>query len=360
MEAALYDPEHGFYETGGRAGGRQGHFLTSPETGGLFGAVVARALDRWWRELGRPDPYIVVEAGAGPGTLARTILASQPECAGSLRYVLVERSATQRASYNERLPLEDPAFVLPPRTPDEGDVPAEPGAGAGTGPLCTGLAELPRIAGTPVVVLANELLDNLPLDLAEHRGGRWQEVRIDVSAAGTVREALVPLDEARADVLEHLVPDPPAGGRVPLQRAAKVWLQDALATAGEGGRLVVIDYASRSPDLVRRTQDTWLRTYSDHGRGSAHLERLGEQDITCEVALDQLALVKPPTEVVNQAEWLRSQGLDDVVAKARETWEVRAHLGDLEALRARSHINEAQALTDPAGLGAFQVITWQL
>jgi SAM-dependent MidA family methyltransferase len=70
LEAALYDPATGFYETGGRAG-RRGDFLTSPEVGPLFGAVVARALDRWWDGLGRPDPFVVVDAGAGPGTLAR-------------------------------------------------------------------------------------------------------------------------------------------------------------------------------------------------------------------------------------------------------------------------------------------------
>ena len=37
----------------GRAGG---DFVTSPEVGPLFGALVARALDRWWRELGEPGP----------------------------------------------------------------------------------------------------------------------------------------------------------------------------------------------------------------------------------------------------------------------------------------------------------------
>ncbi|HEX8803821.1 MAG TPA: hypothetical protein VF743_06500, partial [Acidimicrobiales bacterium] len=40
VERALYDPDGGFYESGGgSAGGRGGHFLTSPEVGGLFGAV---------------------------------------------------------------------------------------------------------------------------------------------------------------------------------------------------------------------------------------------------------------------------------------------------------------------------------
>ena len=50
VDAALYAPGLGFYETGGRAG-RRGAFLTSPEVGPLFGAVVARALiARTWAE----------------------------------------------------------------------------------------------------------------------------------------------------------------------------------------------------------------------------------------------------------------------------------------------------------------------
>ncbi|TMK87491.1 MAG: class I SAM-dependent methyltransferase, partial [Actinobacteria bacterium] len=51
---------------------------------------MARALDDWWRDMGEPDPYVVVEAGAGAGTLARHVLDAQPRCAPALRYVLVE------------------------------------------------------------------------------------------------------------------------------------------------------------------------------------------------------------------------------------------------------------------------------
>jgi SAM-dependent MidA family methyltransferase len=46
---------------------------------------VARALDTWWVELGRPDPYTVVEAGAGTGALANSVLAAEPACRSALR-----------------------------------------------------------------------------------------------------------------------------------------------------------------------------------------------------------------------------------------------------------------------------------
>ena len=59
VERALYGPD-GFYEQGGRAGRRGASFVTSPEVGPLFGAVLARALDRWWDDAGRPDEWVVI------------------------------------------------------------------------------------------------------------------------------------------------------------------------------------------------------------------------------------------------------------------------------------------------------------
>ncbi len=357
LEHALYDPTTGFYETGGRAGGRAGDFLTSPEVGGLFGAVVAEALDTWWRSMGAPDPYVVVEAGAGPGTLCRTVLAAAPECAAALRYVLVERSAAQRRLHAGKLRLEDPALAFAPVDPDtESPVP-----GAPAGPICVSLAEMPRVAG-PVVVLANELLDNLPFGLAERGGGRWHEVRVDLATAadGVERlvETLVPLAPERATVLDRLAPDAAAGARVPLQDAARAWLRDALGIAGPHGRVVVVDYAATSAELAGRPQEQWLRTFRAHARGGGPLDALGLQDVTCEVAVDQLALVRQPSIVTTQADWLRAHGIDELVAAARATWAERAHLGDLAAVAARSRVSEAEALLDLGGLGAFRVVEW--
>ncbi len=359
LERALYDTDGGFYEAGGRAGGRHGDFLTSPEVGGLFGAVVARALDAWWRAMGSPDPYVVVEAGAGPGTLCRTVLAAEPECAPALRYVLVERSAAQRRLHAEKLRLEDPALAFAPVDPDT----EAPVAGSPTGPICVSLAELPRVAGS-AVVLANELLDNLPFGLAERGAEGWNDVRVDLDpaaeAGGADRlvEVVVPLSEDRAARLQRLAPAARPGARAPLQDAACTWLRDALAVAGPRGRVVVIDYASTTAELAERPQAEWLRTYRGHARGGGPLDRLGAQDVTCEVAADQLALVRPPATNVCQSDWLRTHGIDAMVDDARRTWSKRAHIGDLVALSARSRVTESDALLDPTGLGAFRVLEW--
>ena len=332
MDAALYDADHGFYATSGAAG-RRGDFLTSPEVGPLFGAVVARALDTWWRAAGEPDPYVVVEAGAGAGTLALAVLAAQPVCLRALRYVLVERSVGLRARHRDHLTLESAAHAFAPdRTEDEVE---ERALDLPVGPIVVSLAELPRIRAD--VVLANELLDNLPVDLVEGQ----HEVRVGLDDERLV-ETLVPTTSTLG-----------AGGRVPVQTAASQWVREARTI---GSRVVVFDYADTTSSMATRPSTEWLRTYRAHHRGGAVLDELGTQDITCEVAVDQLP---PPATNVAQAEWLRVNGLDELVAEGRAVWRESAHLGDLEAMKARSRITEAEALTDPAGLGAFRVLEWQ-
>ncbi|MEY2452599.1 MAG: hypothetical protein QOD92_2173 [Acidimicrobiaceae bacterium] len=334
MDLALYDPEYGFYAAHGSAG-RRGDFITSPEVGPLFGAVVAGALDAWWQAAGAPDPFVVVEAGAGAGTLARSVLAAAPRCAPALRYVLVERSERLRARHGEYLALESATHAFAPdREEDDHDASA---IDLPTGPIVVSLAELPRVRAH--VVLANELLDNLTVDLLDRTGERTCEVRVGLDG-DRLTEVLVPSELS----IER--------GREPVQAAAARWVHEARAL---GGRVVVIDYADTTPSMAARPWTEWLRTYRSHERGSHPLSDLGLQDITCEVAVDQLPA---PTSNVSQAEWLRSHGIDALVEEGRAIWAARAHIGDLEAMKARSRITEAEALTDQSGLGAFRVLEW--
>jgi SAM-dependent MidA family methyltransferase len=102
-----------------------------------------------------------------------------------------------------------------------------------------------------------------------------------------------------------------------------------------------------------------VRTYRAHARGDHPLDDPGGQDVTCEVAVDQLeAAAGQPLAARSQAEFLRAHGVEALVEEGRRTWAERAHVGDLDAVRARSRVQEADALLDPAGLGGFRVIEW--
>jgi len=305
--------------------------------GPLFGVLVGRALDGWWRDLDRPDPFVVVEAGAGIGTLARSVLAAAPECSPALRWVCVERSAPLRAHAASTLPVEPLAHVL--------------GAAAGGGPVVTVLDDLPAGPFTGIV-LANELLDNLPPVIAERTAGGWAEVRVGEDQ-GRLVEVLVPSPEVTR-AAQRWASGASVGSRVPLARQAARWVARARASL-DAGWVVCVDYgATTTAELAERGFDGWLRTYRAHGRGGGWLEDLGAQDITCDVPVDQLQ----PSAIELQAAWLNRLGIDDLADEARLAWHSRAAIGDLTALRARSRVNEAEALTDEAGLGAFLVLDW--
>lgn len=356
VDCLLYG-EDGFFASGAGAG-RRADFLTSPEIGPLFGAVVARALDAEWRRLGRPDPFMVIEAGAGRGALAAAILEAGPDCLGALRYVCVERSAVLRDRVTELLAVEPSANVFGAVV--HGDDPDDDASViAGTGPVVAVLDELPLVTLTGVV-LANELLDNLPFRLLERSAEGWSEVLVGVGVDGdALVEVLVAAPTRAAAEARRLAPDARVGARLPLQHEAATWLRRALAVL-ERGRVVLIDYADVSPSLAARPWQEWLRTYRSHGRGGLPLATPGEQDVTCEVAIDQLARVRRPDSDRSQAEWLAVHGIDELVTAAREAWQARAHIGDLEALRHRSRVTEAAALTDPTGPGAFRVLEWTI
>jgi hypothetical protein len=57
---------------------------------------------------------------------------------------------------------------------------------------------------------------------------------------------------------------------------------------------------------------------------------------------------------------LRDHGIEELVDAARQAWQERAAIGDLQALTARSRVSEGAALTDLTGLGAFRVVEWRM
>lgn len=297
----------------GRAG-RRGDFITSPEVGPLFGAVLARWIDAEFDRLGQPDDFRVVEVGAGPGTLARAILHSSPKWTG--RYVAVELSAAQRASH-----------------PD-------------------GVISVAALDEQPIhgVVIANELLDNLPFRLAVFDGG-WREAFVDVADDGSLREQL----GAAPGEWAWLPQRAPLGARVPIQQQATAWVSKMQAQL-IGGTLLAFDYCTAlTSELAGIPWRDWLRTYRGHESGEHYLRNTGQQDITTQVCLDQFP---PPSALRTQAQFLSRWGIDDLVAEGRAQWAAEASAPTLASLRMRSRISEAESLLDPTGLGAFRALEW--
>lgn len=381
MEGALYDPATGFFGSvdddyraaggygrvpgsrsrsangNGQAGGAHGDFITSPETGPLFGLLIARYLYRCWERIGCPDHFDVVEYAAGRGALAITVRAAVREddtwskFAAALRYHMVERSERLRTMQTEHLDIT-PVGTIDPTT---------------VGPLFHSHADGSTLPSDADVVLANELLDNVPFALFERVGidapdiPDWLQVMVGEpgGSSNTWFEHLQPGDNEDALLLRRLAPDAPLGARAPLQVRAADWLRGALDLVGSVGTVVVIDYCRNTADMAMVDQSEWLRTYCGHDRAGSPLECPGSRDITVDVAVDQLSLVRRPTENHSQADWLSDLGIDELVEEGREIWRASAAAPGLAAIRARSRVSEAEALCDPDGLGAFRVLIWQ-
>jgi SAM-dependent MidA family methyltransferase len=318
MELALYGVEGFYTKPDGGSAGRRGDFITSPEVGPLFGAVIARYLDAEWERIGRPEPFVVVDGGAGPGTLARSVLAAAPACAGALRYVAVEVSPAQCARH-------------PDGIESRVDLPDEPFDG---------------------VVIANELLDNLPFRLAVFDNG-WREAYVGLADDGRFVEIL----SAPFDPLPRgLATTAPFGARAPLVDRAAAFVDDARRRVRRGS-VVVIDYGTPlTAMLAARPWRDWLRTYRGNERGEHYLVAPGTQDITIEVPFDQLP---EPDAMRAQSQFLQRWGIDELVEEGKRVWTEQAARPGLDAMRMRSRISEAEALLDPDGLGGFLVAEWR-
>jgi SAM-dependent MidA family methyltransferase len=315
MGLALYG-EGGFYQDGGKAG-RRGDFITSPEVGPLFAAVIARYLDDCWTELGCPNSFDVVEVGAGPGTLARGIFDAQPQCLSAMKYVAVEISKSQRAMHPD---FVESAEEFPDRA----------------------------IKG---VVLANELLDNLPFKLFVF-DGTWKEAFVGFDHSGRFVEVLRNVN----NIPEVLPKSAPLGSRAPIQVAAAQWLLSVSQKLSRG-KVLVFDYCSESTsEIAVSPWREWLRTYKNHEHGEHYLLEPGSQDITSQVMIDQLLSEFPGLTVIPQTDWLQKWGINQLVSEGSKYWEEHKSSPDIAALKMCSRKVEAQVLTESNELGSFSVL----
>jgi NADH dehydrogenase [ubiquinone] 1 alpha subcomplex assembly factor 7 len=241
MDLALYGPG-GFYDQ--PPVGRGGHFLTSPHVHPVFAELLLRAVLDLRDRLGRPEPLPIVEVGAGDGTLAATLLRLLEERGGpAVDYAVVERSPGARAA------LAD----LPVRVIER-----------------MGVAEHPDA----MVVVANELLDNLPFRRVRGTSDGAVEIRIDADRDGFV-EVDVPCDAKVAKFVAEQGPLAPSQEViVPIGALGFV---DELATTIRRGYALLIDYGSA------RGPASDVHGYREHRVLEDVLRDPGSADITAGV-----------------------------------------------------------------------------
>lgn len=309
MEVALYHPNGGYY-TQDRQDPAHRDYYTSPSAHPAFSALVAVQLEVMWRALGEPDPFYVVEMGAGSGLMAQDITDYVGQhlspFAQSMRYFTVDKA---------------------------GD-------------------DAPR--GVVGCVLSNELIDAFPVHRFEIEDGGLVELFVDVDADGRFHsvpaEPSTPLLAQRLGKLGLELPD---GTRSEINLRIGEWAR-RVSEIIERGFVVTIDYGHEAKELYspERSRGT-LQTYYKHTSGSSPYQWIGRQDITAHVdfttVIDEGRDVGlKPLSLMTQAEYLNQLGL--------KVWADRLRDRDISPRDVRANATALRDLIDPEGLGGFKVL----
>lgn len=160
MEACLADPRSGYYVTR-QPIGATGDFITAPEISQIFGELIGAWAVAVWQAMGAPSAVVVAELGPGRGTLMADALRawrSAPDFLAGVSAALIETSPVLRAAQHEAL-RNSPAPLQ----------------------WYAALEDVPR---GPLILIANEFIDALPVRQFVREGRVWRERTVTLTDAG--------------------------------------------------------------------------------------------------------------------------------------------------------------------------------
>jgi len=149
MQACLADPAAGYY-TAHQPIGRSGDFITAPEISQIFGELLGLWAVNVWQSMGEPDEIVLAELGPGRGTLmsdALRAIKSVPQFKKRISVALVETSPVLREAQADALGNFDVAWFN----------------------------TIDAVPDAPLILLANEFLDALPIRQYVRRDDCWHE-----------------------------------------------------------------------------------------------------------------------------------------------------------------------------------------
>ncbi len=332
MELALYAPGLGYYSAGATKFGRAGDFVTSTELGFVFARCLANAIAPMLRET----RGAIVELGPGSGALAAELLLELERLdALPSAYRLLERSADLRERQRETLSTRC----------------------AHLAPLATWL-DAPSDAAWNGVLIANEVLDALPVRAFEFNGDRLLERRVGFGDAGRFTWRAMPADAALSRAIDRATASHRAAWPQPYRSeicaTLAPWFAEVTRTMQRGAAWM-IDYGYPRTDYYspQRREGT-LRCHYRHRAHDDPLILTGLQDITAWVDFDALADAAiaagfVPDALITQSEFLVANGVADVFD--------RAYAAAADETRRYRLAQEVKTLMMPGEMGeAFRVL----
>lgn len=240
-------------------------FITSPEISQAFGEVLGLWAAVAWQMLGSPAPVMLVEAGPGRGTLMadalRAVGQAMPAFRAALSVHLVETSPRLRAAQAARVP--DAVWH----------------------------DALEQVPIGPLILLANEFLDALPIRQFVRRGDGWVERFV---AEGRFVEQPAAAPDVAVPVAEC--------GIVERNEQADAWIATLAARLqAHPGAALILDYGP-----TESAPGDSLQAIAG-GKPADPLARPGEADMTAHVDFGRLRQV--PGEWGVQAQGPIPQGI---------------------------------------------------
>jgi NADH dehydrogenase [ubiquinone] 1 alpha subcomplex assembly factor 7 len=293
-------------------------FTTAPEISQVFGELIGAWCADYWQRMGAPDPVLLVELGPGRGTLMADALRATRRVPGfhaALKLHLVEQSPVLRRMQQEKLAAHTPQFH-------------------------DTVATLPQ---GPMLLIANEFVDALPIAQFERRDGAWHERQITVDeATGAFARRVNPQPSRMGPIL----PAAPDGAVLEL-RTLSPDAHIAIRLREQGGAALFIDYGY----YPSQAGDT-LQAVRDH-RSVSIVECPGEADLTAHVNFHDIAFTAAGNHAavhgpVTQRDFLLRLGIEAREAALLEA----AGAAQQEPIR-----SGCRRLIDPAQMGnLFKVL----
>lgn len=267
MSHALYSEHGGYYNRADLPIGKKGDFYTSVSVGSVWGQLMGSQFHEIWEKLGRPEDFMICEAGAHDGQFAADVYTEWRRISSPLQsmahYLFVEPLVPcQRAQKK----IMEPHLMKGARVS-----------------WIKSLAELDSLSVTGVI-FSNELVDSLPVRLIRYVEGQWREIYIGASGSGgDFYEVEGPLDEEGKQEVERWKIPAIEGYTTEIHIEARQWISEA-ARVLKRGAIFTVDYGLTAEEYYdpTRTQGT-LRSYSKHRQLSHVLQDPGQQDITAHV-----------------------------------------------------------------------------
>jgi SAM-dependent MidA family methyltransferase len=258
MGLCLTHPSKGYYK-GPDPLGAKGDFVTAPEISQMFGELIGFWLVNLWQQMNEPKAFTLLELGPGRGTLMADILrvaCRAPGFRDALQLRLFETNPALMAEQNARLEVYDPKWLKDFDNFDDG----------------------------PVLIVANEFFDALPIRQFVRKAAGWHERQVGLiegrRAFGLSPTPIPPaaMPDTLADAgLDSVLEVGFAGAEV-MTRLARV-------VSAKGGALLAIDYGYGRTQTGETLQGVRRHAFADV------LEAPGETDISAHVDFAALANV---------------------------------------------------------------------